>query len=120
MDSILPAVTDTHSISSAQAGTYTPFAVNGDRDPFGSLHLLEFDGGDAPRVIFGIWRCPPLTVEVTPTRDEGIYVVAGTVELAIDDGAPARLGAGDLVLVRNGARCRYTVSEDLTAVFASA
>ena len=115
-------MTDTHSISNAAAGTYTAFAVNGDRDPFGSLHLLEFDGGDAPRVIFGMWRCPPLTVtvEVTPTRDEGIYVVSGSFDLAVDDAAPARLGPGDLVLVRHGARCRYTVSEELTAVFASA
>lgn len=107
------------SISNADAGEYTPFAVNGDRDPFGALHML--DRGDPPaRLSFGMWRCPPLTVEVTPRSDEGVYVIAGAIELTVDDDPPVRLGPGDLILVRHGGRCRYHVLEDVTAVFASA
>ena len=106
------------TISSADAGTYTPFAVNGDRDPFGALHLL--DAGAPTRLTFGMWRCPPVTVEVTPRSDEGVFVIGGEVLLEIDGGPAARLTAGDLVLILHGSRCRYTVVEDITAVFASA
>jgi uncharacterized cupin superfamily protein len=107
----------THSMSNAESGTYTPFAVNGDRDPFGALKLLDI--GET-RLTFGMWRCPPATVEVTPRSDEGVYVVSGTMTLAVDNAPPSRLGPGDLVLIRHGSLCRYTVLEDLVAVFASA
>lgn len=107
-------------ISSAGAGEYTPFAVNGDRDPFGALHMLQPDVAHPSRLSFGMWRCPLLTVEVTPRSDEGIYVVSGELTLEIDGGPPTRLTAGDLVLVVHGSRCRYTVVEEVTAVFASA
>ncbi len=107
----------THSISNAETGTYTPFAVNGERDPFGSLNLLDVGGSP---LTFGTWRCPPATVEVTPRSDEGVFVISGAMTLAIDNGPPSRLGPGDLVLIRHGSVCRYTVLEDLTAVFASA
>jgi uncharacterized cupin superfamily protein len=112
----VPAAT----ISNADAGTYTPFAVNGDRDPFGVLHMLRPGDDTASRLSFGMWRCPPLTVEVTPRSDEGIYVVSGELTLEIDGGPPARLAAGDLVLVVHGSRCRYTIVEEVIAVFASA
>jgi uncharacterized cupin superfamily protein len=106
-----------HSISNVESGTYEPFAVNGDRDPFGSLNLLDI--GFTP-LTFGTWRCPPVTVEVTPRSDEGVFVVSGEMTLSVDNGPPARLGAGDLVLIRHGSTCRYTVLEDVLAVFASA
>ncbi len=108
------------TISNAGAGTYTPFAVNGDRDPFGALHMLDPGAEHPSRLSFGMWSCPPLTVEVTPRSDEGIYVVSGTLALEIDGGAPARLTAGDLVLIVHGSHCRYTIVEEVTAVFASA
>jgi uncharacterized cupin superfamily protein len=108
------------TISNAAAGEYTPFAVNGDRDPFGALHMLTPDAAHPSRLSFGTWRCPPLTVEVTPRGDEGIYVIDGALTLEIDGGPPARLAAGDLVLVVHGSHCRYTILEDVTAVFASA
>jgi uncharacterized cupin superfamily protein len=108
------------TISSAGAGAYTPFAVNGDRDPFGALHMLEPHPEHPSRLSFGMWRCPPLTVEVTPRSDEGIYVVSGELTVEIDGGPPRRLTAGDLVLVVHGSRCRYTIVEEITAVFAGA
>ena len=43
------------TISNADAGMYTPFAVNGDRDPFGALHMLDV-GGRAP-VAPALRRC---------------------------------------------------------------
>ncbi len=106
------------TISNAAAGDYRAFAVNGDRDPFGALHLLA--GVEPTRLTFGMWRCPPLTVEVTNRADEGVFVVSGELTLEVDGGPPARLSAGDLVLVLHGSNCRYTVLEEITAVFASA
>ena len=106
----------THSISNARTGTYTPFAVNGDRDPFGSLNLLDVGGSP---LTFGTWRCPPATVEVTPRSDEGVFVISGAMTLAVDNGPPSRLGPGGLVLIQHGSLCRYTVVEDLVAVFGS-
>ena len=47
-------------------------------------------------------------------------MVSGEMTLEIDGGPPARLGAGDLVLVVHGSHCRYTIVEEITAVFASA
>ena len=108
------------TISNADAGEYTPFAVNGDRDPFGALHMLAPAAEHPSRLHFGMWRCPPLTVEVTPRSDEGIYVLSGELTLEIDGGPPARLTAGDLVLVVHGSHCRYTIVDDVTAVFAAA
>jgi uncharacterized cupin superfamily protein len=105
------------TISNAGAGEYTPFAVNGDRDPFGALHLLA--AVSPTRLTFGMWRCPPLTVELTNRSDEGVYVVSGELTLEIDGGPPAHLSAGDLVLVLHGSNCRYTIVEEITAVFAS-
>ena len=110
----------TPTISNADAGEYTPFAVNGDRDPFGALHMLAPAAEHPSRLSFGMWRCPPLTVEVTPRSDEGIYVLSGELTLEIDGGPPVRLGAGDLVLVVHGSHCRYTIVADVTAVFAAA
>ena len=112
----MPAAT----ISNAGAGTYTPFAVNGDRDPFGAVHMLDPGAANPSRLSFGMWRCPPLTVEVTPRSDEGVYVISGELTLEIDGGPPARLRAGDLFLVVHGSNCRYTIVEEITAVFASA
>ena len=108
------------TISNAGAGSYTPFAVNGERDPFGALHMLAAPAGHPSRLSFGMWRCPPLTVEVTNRADEGVYIVSGEVIVEIDGGPPARLRAGDLFLVVHGSDCRYTIVEEITAVFASA
>ena len=108
------------TISNAAAGSYTPFAVNGDRDPFGALHMLVPAADHPSRLSIGMWRCPPLTVDVTNRWDEGIYVVSGEMTLEVDGGPPARLAAGDLFLVVHGSKCRYTVVEEITAVFASA
>jgi uncharacterized cupin superfamily protein len=68
------------------------------------------------RTVRGIWEMTPGVMTDTEV-DECFVVVSGRATVEFEDGTVLQLGAGDVGVLAEGARTRWTVSETLRKVY---
>jgi uncharacterized protein len=77
------------------------------------LVLSESQDG---RVLRGIWQMTPGVVTDTET-DELFVVLSGRATIEFEDGTVLKVGPGDVALLTEGAKTRWTVHETLRKVY---
>ena len=68
------------------------------------------------RVVRGIWQMTPGVVTDTEA-DELFVVLAGRATVEFEDGAVLHVGPGDVAVLTEGAKTRWTVHETLRKVY---
>ncbi|GAA2489880.1 cupin domain-containing protein [Streptomyces thermolineatus] len=86
--------------------------VAGDPQVSGKV-LWESEDG---RQVRGIWQITPGTVTDTEA-DELFVVVSGRATVEVEGGATLEVGPGDLAVLREGDRTRWTVHETLRKAY---
>lgn len=77
------------------------------------LVLSESDDG---RVLRGIWQMTPGAVTDTEA-DELFVVLSGRATIDFEDGTALEVGPGDVALLTEGTKTRWTVHETLRKVY---
>ncbi|GAA1994719.1 cupin domain-containing protein [Catenulispora subtropica] len=77
------------------------------------LVLSESEDG---RVVRGIWQMTPGVVTDTEA-DEVFVVLSGRATVEFEDGTVLEVGPGDVAVLTEGARTRWTVHETLRKVY---
>ncbi len=99
-----------HSVAAADAPleAWQPDGVTvlqGDPDGHG---FTLFEQSSGPAFGTGVFACDPATTTYELTSNEIIYVLEGRASIALDDGDPVELSAGDLAFLPKGHLSRWT------------
>ncbi|MFE3170006.1 cupin domain-containing protein [Amycolatopsis sp. NPDC059090] len=65
----------------------------------------------------GVFRCEPATTTYELTSNEIVYVLEGSVSIALGDGEPVRLAVGDLAYLPKGHQSTWTFHEPFKEIW---